>query len=134
MDETLKSIAEKKARLDSLRPLPDEKHSGTESRRITPGKDAAGHDVLVVHSFERLADERGRVRVISGNRHETEYDFSKGERGKFYRPNAELRLPICLNADIQAHLAERAAQKGMPIGEMANALLKQKIQIIESVK
>jgi len=23
-----------------------------------------------------------------------EYDFSKGERGKFFRPNAELRLPI----------------------------------------
>ena len=25
-----------------------------------------------------------------------EYDFSKGERGKFFRPNAELRLPIYL--------------------------------------
>jgi hypothetical protein len=33
-----------------------------------------------------------------------EYDFGKGERGKFYRPNAELRLPIYLNADVQAYL------------------------------
>jgi hypothetical protein len=41
-----------------------------------------------------------------------EYDFSRGYRGKFYRPNAELRLPIYLNADVQAYLAERAAQKG----------------------
>ena len=63
-----------------------------------------------------------------------EYDFSKGERGKFYRPSAELRLPIYLNADIQAYLSERAAEKGMPLGEMVNALLKQEIQIIESVK
>ena len=63
-----------------------------------------------------------------------EYDFSKGERGKFYRPNAELRLPIYLNADVQAYLAERAAQKGISLGEMVNTLLKQEIQIIESLK
>lgn len=63
-----------------------------------------------------------------------EYDFSKGEGGKFFRPNAELRLPIYLNADVQAYLAERAAQKGIPLSEMVNTLLKQEIQIIESVK
>jgi hypothetical protein len=63
-----------------------------------------------------------------------EYDFSKGERGKFFRPNAELRLPIYLNADVQAYLAERAAEKGIPLGEMVNTLLKQEIQIIESIK
>jgi hypothetical protein len=63
-----------------------------------------------------------------------EYDFSKGERGKFYRPDAELRLPIYLNPDIQAWLTERAALKGVPLGEMVNALLEQEIQIIESVK
>ena len=63
-----------------------------------------------------------------------EYDFSKGERGKFFRPNAELRLPIYLSADVQSYLAERAAQKGIPLGEMVNTLLKQEIQMIESVK
>ena len=63
-----------------------------------------------------------------------QYDFSKGERGKFFRPNAELRLPVYLNADVEAYLTERAAQKGVPLGEMVNALLKQEIQIIESVK
>jgi hypothetical protein len=62
------------------------------------------------------------------------YDFSKGERGKFFRPGAELRLPIYLDADVQAYLAERAAQKGIPLNEMVNGLLKQEIQIVESVK
>jgi hypothetical protein len=42
-----------------------------------------------------------------------EYDFNKGERGKFFRPNAELRLPIYLNADIQVYVAERAARNSM---------------------
>ena len=64
----------------------------------------------------------------------SEYDFSKGERGKFFRPDAELRLPIYLTADVQTYLAERAAQKGIPLGEMVNTLLKQEIQLIESVK
>ncbi len=63
-----------------------------------------------------------------------EYDFSKGVRGQFYKKDAELRLPIYLNADVQAYLAERAAARGVPLGEMVNSLLKQEIQIIESVK
>ena len=64
----------------------------------------------------------------------SEYDFSKGERGKFFKANAELRLPIYLDADVQRYLTERAADKGVPIGEMVNGLLKREIQIIESVK
>lgn len=63
-----------------------------------------------------------------------EYDFSKGERGKFFRPDAELRLPVYLDADIQRYLTQRAADKGVPLGEMVNGLLKREIQIIESVK
>jgi hypothetical protein len=40
-----------------------------------------------------------------------EYDFSKGERGKFFRPNVELRLPIYLSPDVQTYLAERQPKK-----------------------
>jgi hypothetical protein len=64
----------------------------------------------------------------------SEYDFSKGVRGKFYRPDADVRLPIYLDADIQRYLVERAADKGIPLGELVNGLLKREIQIIESVK
>ncbi len=63
-----------------------------------------------------------------------EFDFSKGERGKFFRPHGEVRLPIYLSADVQAYLAERAAQKGIPLGEMVNTLLKQEIEMIETVR
>lgn len=63
-----------------------------------------------------------------------EYDFSKGERGKFFKVNPELRLPVYLDADIERYFTERAAEKGIPLGEMVNGLLKREIQIIESVK
>jgi hypothetical protein len=62
------------------------------------------------------------------------YDFSNGERGKFFRSSAELRLPIYLSPDVQQYLTEHAAQKGVPLDEMVNTLLKQDIQLIESVK
>ncbi|MBZ5564864.1 MAG: hypothetical protein LAP13_20890 [Acidobacteriia bacterium] len=29
-----------------------------------------------------------------------EYDFSSGERGKFYRPDAELNIPVYLEPDV----------------------------------
>lgn len=63
-----------------------------------------------------------------------EYDFSKAERGKFFRPDAVLRLPINLDSEVQSYLAERAAQKGIPLDDLVNSLLKQDIQMVELVK
>ena len=63
-----------------------------------------------------------------------EYDFSKGKRGKFYRPGTEIRIPVYLEDDIQAYLSEVAAHKGVSISDVVNGLLKQEIRIIESVK
>ena len=63
-----------------------------------------------------------------------EYDFGQAERGKFFQPNAEFRLPIYLDTDVQTYLAERAAQKGILLGELVNGLLKQEIRLMESVK
>lgn len=36
-----------------------------------------------------------------------EYDFSKGERGKFFRADGVLRVPVYLDADVQRYLADR---------------------------
>jgi hypothetical protein len=64
----------------------------------------------------------------------TKYDFSKAERGKFFRPNAEIHLPIYLNAKVRAYFTQRAAQEGIPLSDMVNTLLKQIIQKSESDK
>jgi hypothetical protein len=63
-----------------------------------------------------------------------EIDFSKGVRGKFFRENARLNLPVYLDADVQAWLATTAVRKGIQISELANDLLKREIGIIEAVK
>ena len=40
-----------------------------------------------------------------------EYDFSKGEREKFYHPNATLNLPIYLAPDIAEFIQKYAREK-----------------------
>ena len=62
-----------------------------------------------------------------------EYDFSKGERGKFYRKGAELRLPIYLDEKLQGRLERIAKKKGKDIGEMVNHLVKKEIEFIEEL-
>ena len=37
-----------------------------------------------------------------------EYDFSKGQRGKFYHPEATISIPVYLDADIESWFAEKA--------------------------
>jgi hypothetical protein len=63
-----------------------------------------------------------------------EIDFSGGTRGKFYRPDAKLNLPVYLDADAQTSLATIAARKGVPLSELVNDLLKKEIAIIEAAK
>ncbi|WP_405236075.1 hypothetical protein [Lentisalinibacter orientalis] len=63
-----------------------------------------------------------------------EYDFSKGERGKFFRQDAELQLPVYLEEDVLEYLQDRAREKGVELNELVNALLKQDIALIESAK
>jgi hypothetical protein len=63
-----------------------------------------------------------------------EYDFSKGERGKFYKPGAVFRLPVYLDQAVQSYLAARAESKGVELSDLVNDLLKKEIDIIETVK
>jgi hypothetical protein len=52
-----------------------------------------------------------------------EYDFSKGVRGKFYRPDAKLLIPVYLEPKVQAFVAERAAKDGTGVSEVVNDML-----------
>lgn len=63
-----------------------------------------------------------------------EYDFSNAERGKFYRPNAKLNLPVYLDEDVRNYLAEKAKGKGVEVTEIVNDLLRKDIERIEGVK
>ena len=63
-----------------------------------------------------------------------EYDFSKGERGKFYDPNAELCLPIYLEPDIADFMRKLADQKDADIEKLVNDWLRKNIDLIETVQ
>lgn len=63
-----------------------------------------------------------------------EYDFTKGVRGKFFRENAKLNIPVYLDDEVQSYLQERARSKGMEINQLVNEMLRQDIKLIETVK
>lgn len=60
------------------------------------------------------------------------YDFSKGERGKFYRPGAVFKLPVYLDEDVEDYLAKKAEARGVELSELVNDLLKKDIALIEA--
>jgi hypothetical protein len=49
-----------------------------------------------------------------------EINFSKGTRGKFFRPGTRLSLPIYLDAEVQDYLAERARARGIEVSQLVN--------------
>ncbi len=53
-----------------------------------------------------------------------EYDFSRGERGKFYRPDAKLNLPVYLDEDNRAFVESIAQRKGSDATTVVNELLR----------
>ena len=63
-----------------------------------------------------------------------EYDFSKGERGKFFKPDAQLNLPVYLDDDVRSYLQHQAAAKGKELNEIVNEMLKKDIDLVEVVK
>lgn len=59
------------------------------------------------------------------------YDFSKGVRGKFFKPEVTFKLPVYLDAEIEGYLAKRAQDTGVELDELVNQLLKREIESIE---
>jgi hypothetical protein len=63
-----------------------------------------------------------------------EIDFSKGTRGKFFKPGARLSLPVYLDAAVQDYLTERAKARGIDVTQLVNELLKKDIELIEAAR
>ena len=61
------------------------------------------------------------------------YDFSKAERGKFYRKGARLRLPIYLDGRLQKRLERIARKKGRDLGDVVTDLLLKDVALLEEL-
>ena len=57
-----------------------------------------------------------------------EYDFSRGERGKFYRQGVGLNIPVYLEPDVAKAVRERARKTDASIGVVVNEWLRKDIQ------
>jgi hypothetical protein len=53
-----------------------------------------------------------------------EYDFSGGQRGKFYRKDAEPIPPVHLEPDVLKYLQAWAEARGATLSQLVNQLLK----------
>ena len=59
-----------------------------------------------------------------------EYDFSKAERGKFYRKNADVRLPIYLGTRLQKQVEGLATRTGRDMGDLVNQIVEAEMRLI----
>jgi len=63
-----------------------------------------------------------------------EYDFSKGERGKFYRPDVKLNLPVYLDDEVLAFVQTIAERHNADLSAVVNRLLRGDMQLAEAMK
>jgi hypothetical protein len=63
-----------------------------------------------------------------------EYVFSKGERGKFYRPDMKLTIPIYLDEEVSAFVDRIASKKKIDRSSAVNQLLRGDIKIAEAME
>ncbi|MFB0538338.1 MAG: hypothetical protein ACETWR_25620 [Anaerolineae bacterium] len=63
-----------------------------------------------------------------------QYDFSKGERRKFYNPNAVFSFPVYLEQDVNDFMSKLAEEQDVDIQELVNEWLRANIKLIQSVQ
>ncbi len=62
-----------------------------------------------------------------------EYDFSQGERGKFHRPDAEMNIPVYLDAENLSFVEKIAKKKKKNISTVVNELIRSDKQLADLI-
>ncbi|MDB4698608.1 hypothetical protein OAF45_00530 [Candidatus Latescibacteria bacterium] len=62
-----------------------------------------------------------------------EYDFSQGERGKFYRPDTEMNIPVYLDAENLSFVEKIAEKKKKNISTVVNELIRSDKQLADLI-
>jgi hypothetical protein len=62
-----------------------------------------------------------------------EYDFSKGERGKYHISADQIALPVYLAPDVELRLRKLAEKHGRTPSELAAFILDNELRRIESL-
>lgn len=62
------------------------------------------------------------------------YDFSKATRGKLYRPDTKLNIPVYLDDEVQAFVQALAEKRNTDFSSVVNQLLRGDMQLLETMK
>jgi cytidylate kinase len=57
-------------------------------------------------------------------------DFSKAVRGKFYKSNLVLSIPIYLDAKLQKRVEEIARRKGQDVGALVRRIVRKELELL----
>jgi hypothetical protein len=71
---------------------------------------------------------------MRGDDMKEEYDFSKGVRGKFYRPDTRLNLPVYLDDDIAEFVQKYARQKKVDMQTVVNEMLRRNKVMLQALQ
>jgi hypothetical protein len=63
-----------------------------------------------------------------------EVDFSRSVRGKFYRPDGEMHLPVYLEPELLRALTEIASRKDMSVDALVNTIIRNDLAIAEVLR
>ena len=63
-----------------------------------------------------------------------DYDFSKGERGRFYNLDTVFSFPVYLEPDVDSFLTTLADDRDTSVQDLVNEWLRRNIQMIRSVQ
>ncbi len=62
-----------------------------------------------------------------------EYDFSKAEQGKFYRPIDELEIPVYLDKDVEKFFYQRAAGRDIDLKQVIDTILRKEMDLLKAI-
>jgi hypothetical protein len=62
-----------------------------------------------------------------------EYDFSKAEQGKFYRPIEKLEIPIYLDREIKEFFSKKALKKNISLDKVVNKILRKEMEVLKEI-
>jgi len=63
-----------------------------------------------------------------------EYDFSRGERGKFFNADAKFNFPVYLEDEVRIFVEEIAKKREVEVSSVVNQLLRNDMHLAEVIK
>ena len=64
---------------------------------------------------------------------EKEYDFSKAEQGKFFRPVEDLEIPVYLDREVKIFFTKRSSARKTRLDKVVNMILRKEMEMLKKI-